>query len=96
MSDTDKMLAHLLQFARSRRLNREPLRGERVGHQLSAREIQVAVLLADGLCNKEIAQKIGTSYRTIEAQRRDIKHKLGVGSTAHIIRWVIRNGLIEP
>ena len=63
---------------------------------LSARELQVLHLICDGLTGKEIAQRLGISPKTVEFHRADVYKRLGVKSTAHLVRYAIRMGLIEP
>ncbi|MFD7061170.1 response regulator [Streptomyces sp. NPDC059906] len=52
---------------------------------LSGRERQVLGLIADGLTHRQIANELGLSERTIEAQRASIKVKLGVNRRSELI-----------
>lgn len=63
--------------------------------KLSARERQIVRLLAEGKSNKENALALGVSIRTIETHRATIMRKLGVGSFADLVRYAIRNGIVE-
>jgi DNA-binding NarL/FixJ family response regulator len=63
---------------------------------LTPRERELVCHLCDGASNKEIAEAMGFSIRTVETYRAAVKAKLGLNSTAEIIRWAIRNHLIEP
>jgi DNA-binding NarL/FixJ family response regulator len=63
--------------------------------ELSAREIEIARLLAEGKSNKEIAGKLFISVRMVETQRRTIFTKLDIHSVAELVRYAIRTGLIS-
>lgn len=63
---------------------------------LTSREREVLQLLSEGKSNKEIASVTGTSPKTIETHRARIMRKLKIGSLAELIRYAIRNRLIEP
>jgi predicted ATPase/DNA-binding CsgD family transcriptional regulator len=54
---------------------------------LSSREWQVACLVAEGMSNQQIAGRLGTSVRTVEAQVRSVRHKLDVRSRAQVAAW---------
>jgi two-component system, NarL family, response regulator LiaR len=60
--------------------------------KLSEREIEVLRLLAEGLTNKEVAQTLFLSVRTVEAHLRSIFGKLGVASRTEAVLWAVRNG----
>lgn len=60
---------------------------------LSAREIEVARLVAAGRSSKEIASDLNLSTRTVEKHRANIMDKLGVREVASLVRWVLQNGL---
>jgi DNA-binding NarL/FixJ family response regulator len=62
---------------------------------LSAREREVIQLLAEGKSNKEVASDLGISTRTAEAHRAEIMRKIQVNSLAGLIRYAIRNGIVE-
>ena len=57
---------------------------------LSRREEQVVALVADGLSNPQIAERLGLSDRTIDAHLRSIMGKLGVTSRAQVAAWSVR------
>jgi len=59
---------------------------------LSDREIDVIRLAAKGLTNKEIADNLHLSYRTIEGHLRDIFNKLGVGSRTEAVLYGLKKG----
>jgi DNA-binding CsgD family transcriptional regulator len=62
---------------------------------LSQREIEVAILLARGFINKEIADKLCISVTTVITHRKNIMEKLGARSLADIIIYVVMNGLVD-
>jgi len=67
---------------------------EKSGH-ISKREIEVLKLIASGLTNVEIAEALFNSKRTIESHRRNLIEKTRTKNTAELIRYAIKNGLIE-
>ncbi|MFD4261708.1 response regulator [Streptomyces sp. NPDC058534] len=60
-------------------------RGGHLDGSLSGREREVLGLIADGLTHQQIADELGLSVRTIEAQRASIKVKLGVNRRSELI-----------
>ena len=52
-------------------------------------------LLAQSSSNKEIAAALGISVRTAETHRATLMRKLGINSLAGIVRYAIRNNIIE-
>ena len=66
------------------------------GGQVTRREREIIRHIAEGGSNKEIAAALNISSRTAETHRAAILRKLGVSSTAEIVRFAIRNGIIEP
>jgi len=63
---------------------------------LTNREREVIQLLAEGKSNKEVAGRLGISTRTAEGHRAEIMKKLQFGSLADLIRYAVRNGIIQP
>ena len=61
---------------------------------LTRREVEVLKLIADGLTNQEIADKLFTSKRTIETHRQNIIEKTQTKNTAALIRYAMSAGLI--
>jgi DNA-binding NarL/FixJ family response regulator len=58
-------------------------------HNLSNRELQVLQLLGAGLGTRKISSRLGLSVKTIEAHRENIKHKLGLGCAAELVRYAV-------
>jgi PAS domain S-box-containing protein len=71
-----------------------PGRGTAVG-PLTSREVQVLALVADGHSTKEIAALLGISYKTADSHRSRIMEKLGVHETASLVRYAIRQGIVQ-
>lgn len=63
---------------------------------LTPREVEVVQLLAGGKSNKEVASTLGVSTRTVESHRNHIMHKMNFGSFSELVRFAIRNNLVEP
>ena len=61
---------------------------------LSSREKQVAAMLASGKTNKQVANEMDLSIRTVETYRGRIMLKLGLNSVPDLVRYAIRSGLI--
>ncbi|HET9848979.1 MAG TPA: LuxR C-terminal-related transcriptional regulator [Candidatus Dormibacteraeota bacterium] len=66
---------------------------ERNVDQLTARELEVLKLLGRGLANREVADGLGVSSRTVEAHLRSIYSKLGVRTRSAATRYAIEHGL---
>jgi DNA-binding NarL/FixJ family response regulator len=63
---------------------------------LSVREREIVQLLAEGKSNKEVALALGITVKTAETHRSNIMRKGGFGSLADLVRYAIRNRIIEP
>ena len=63
---------------------------------LSRRERQIIKLIAEGKSNKEMGEALKISSRTAEAHRYNLMRKLSVDSVAALIRYAVRNHIIEP
>ena len=64
--------------------------------EISIREIEVLSLLADGLTNKDVAEKLFLSANTVACHRQNIMKKLGLKNTAELTKYAIRKGYIAP
>ena len=69
---------------------------ELAGTPLTGREVQVIQLLADGKSNKQVADELGVSVRTVESHRNHIMRKMNFTSFSDLIRFALRANLIEP
>lgn len=64
------------------------------GEGLSVREKEVLKLIVEGMSNKEIAEDLCISVRTVESHRASILAKLKVKSAAELVRCAIQNGYL--
>jgi DNA-binding NarL/FixJ family response regulator len=85
----------------ARALAREYLERAREGKEppdelLTDRQMQVVKLIAEGMINREIAEELVISEKTVERHRANILEKLGMRDRVELTRWAIRRGLIEP
>ncbi len=71
-------------------LERPPEKG-----RITDREREIVQLLAEGKSSKEIATILGISVRTVETHRATIMKKLGLKSFSELIRYAVRNKIIE-
>ncbi len=61
------------------------------GERLTRREHEVARLVAAGKSNREIGEELGISEATVETHRKHLKRKLGVSTTADLVRFVLEH-----
>ncbi len=62
---------------------------------LTRREREVLHLVAEGLSNREIAEQLSISHRTVETHRANMMHKLGLDSQLDLIRYALKRGIIR-
>ena len=79
-----------------RALIRDVLDGETRPERLTPREQEVVTLVAEANTNREIAQLLGLSEKTVENHRANAMRKLGMRDRVELVRYAIRRGLIEP
>ncbi len=63
---------------------------------LSPRELEVVKLIAEAFTNRQIAETLRLSEKTVESHRANVFRKLGMRDRVEIVRYAIRRGLIEP
>jgi len=63
---------------------------------ISSREREIVQLLAEGNSNKDIAQLLNLSSKTVETHRSNIMHKLGFKNITDLVLYAVRNHIIEP
>lgn len=63
---------------------------------LTQRELQVIKLIAEGHNNRQIAETLTISEKTVERHRANMLEKLGMRDRVELTRYAIRRGLIEP
>lgn len=66
------------------------------GLNISDREMEIIKLIAEGLSNKEVADKLFLSTHTVTTHRKNIMNKLGVNNTAGLVLFAVRENLISP
>jgi two-component system response regulator NreC len=62
---------------------------------LTSREIEVLVLLAKGYTNRQIAEQLCISQRTVEGHRANLSGKLGLHSRVELVEYVEKHGLMK-
>jgi DNA-binding NarL/FixJ family response regulator len=72
---------------------RGDLPGKKAG--LSSREMEVLQLIAEGKANKETAEELNISVKTVEKHRQKVMQKLNIHDTAGLTRYAIATGIIE-
>jgi DNA-binding NarL/FixJ family response regulator len=69
---------------------------EHIRERLTAREREIVQLLAEGKSSKEVAVALNISVKTAETHRANIMRKLELHSVSEIVRYAVRNQMIEP
>lgn len=89
---TDAAVSTVLSFLRDQRGAKGPRVG---GGPLTARELQVADLIAEGFTNADIARDLGVSVRTVDTHVEHVRTKLGVRARSQIAVWARLRDLPE-
>jgi DNA-binding NarL/FixJ family response regulator len=71
-------------------------RDERLEDPLTPRELDVVKLIAEAHTNKQIAEALHVSEKTVESHRANVLSKLGMRDRVELVRYAIRRGLVEP
>jgi predicted ATPase/DNA-binding CsgD family transcriptional regulator len=71
-------------------------RHEDSAFKLSPREREVAILVAQGLSNRDIAERLVVSERTAENHVQRVLNRLGLRSRAQVAFWAVQHGLLKP
>lgn len=74
----------------------ESPRSAETAGDLTAREQEVLIHLADGATNAEIAEKLVISPKTVARHRENIMRKLNMHSRTELVKYAIRKGIIHP
>ena len=87
--DAAALVRAILEFLGDREPPGAPAAGPPGGRpgMLTARQLQVAALVAEGLTNRQIAQRLGIQERSAEGHVERIRLRLGVSSRARIAAW---------
>ena len=67
----------------------------RLSARLTSRQIEVLQLIAEGFGNKEIADRLQISVKTVEFHRGRIMAKLGAHNVADLIRYAVQSGIVS-
>jgi DNA-binding NarL/FixJ family response regulator len=62
---------------------------------LTNREQEILRLLAEGKANRQIAEQLGISVRTVEGHRARVMLKLGLSGLSDLVRYAVREKIIE-
>lgn len=62
---------------------------------LTEREQEVLVLIAEGYSNKDIGNALSISHRTVDSHRTNIRNKTGIKNLAGMIRYAYKNQLVK-
>lgn len=73
-------------------LNPEP----QPSSELTPREREIVQLIAEGKATKEVAEALGISVKTAETHRTNLMRKLSLHSAADVVRYAIRNQIVQP
>jgi DNA-binding NarL/FixJ family response regulator len=68
---------------------------ELVSDRLTSREREIVQLLAEGKSSKEVASSLGISVKTAETHRANVMRKLELHSVSELVRYAVRNQIIE-
>ena len=71
------------------------MRSNRSQSILTPRERQIIQLIAEGHTNKQIANLLNLSLKTVETHRAAVMRKLNLSSSAELVRYAIRNKFLE-
>jgi len=65
-------------------------------NRITSRERQVLQLLAGGMSSKKVASSLGISVKTAETHRANLMRKLEIHNISELVRYAVRNQIIEP
>jgi DNA-binding NarL/FixJ family response regulator len=68
---------------------------ELIGERLTSREREIVQLLAEGKSSKEVASALGISIKTAETHRANVMRKLELHNVSELVRYAVRNQIIE-
>ena len=69
---------------------------ELIRERLTSREREIVQMLAEGKSSKEVASSLGISTKTAETHRANVMRKLDMHSVSELVRYAVRNQIVEP
>ena len=69
---------------------------DHVSDPLTPRELDVVKLIAEAYTNRQIAEILSVSEKTVESHRANVLSKLGMRDRVELARYAIKRGLVEP
>ena len=69
---------------------------EKQGKQLTSRQREIVQLLAEGKTSKEVSALLNLSIKTVETHRANIMKRLSCHSVSDLVRYAIRNNIVQP
>jgi DNA-binding NarL/FixJ family response regulator len=87
---SEMMIEGYLKGGGAAEMNKEAL------NPLTTREREIVQLLAEGKSNKEVASLLAISVKTVETHRSHIMAKLNLHSMSDLVRYAVRNQLVQP
>ena len=88
-------ITHLLLKKYISKIQHEPTDGSSNLKNLSTREIEIIQLWGNSFTNKEIAEKLFISVRTVESHKNHIMQKLNLKTAVDLVKFAIKNNIIE-
>jgi DNA-binding NarL/FixJ family response regulator len=94
----EALAAHRAYFSPAPQMLREenPAKRSLPQSTLTERERAVVKLVAEGYSNKQIARLLNRSNRTVDTHRRHINDKLNLSTRTALVRYAVRNKIVEP
>ena len=88
-------ITHLLLKKYISKIQNESTEGYSKMNTLSSREVEIIQLWGNSFTNKEIAEKLFISVRTVESHKNHIMQKLNMKTAVDLVKFAIKNNLIE-
>jgi len=73
-----------------------PPRDLQMRSALTEREVEIVKLVAEGLSSREIANRLCISVKTVDTHRANVLEKIGAHSSAELVKYAIREGIVNP
>lgn len=93
--DLIRSLLQLEQYGHAHGKNLPPIQNQNAKKLLSDREVEVLACIAEGLMNKEIADKLNISLTTVISHRKNIMEKLGMKSVSALTMYAVIHGYVD-